>query len=576
MDEQMKSLKDGGIAAGSVDRDPISGNEIPPGSMAEEVRDDIPAQLSEGEYVVPADVVRFFGVKYFEDLRTEAKMGLQGMEADGRIGGEPVPMSDGESSEISEQDLVQLEQMLASGVANGGLMDKLAFAAKNDRVINQRLNAGGMVVGFAEGGEVTAPTASYADPTRVDSVINKVMAAVQQKPELLQELSKRGLQVSRTAPTMEAGEMDKANPMSETRKAFNEGGTATTDYQNMAMNSSIGLPSWASQLGGSYTYQGPGVAGPKGFEPEAPETPPVTAESCATLGMDFDAELKMCVPKPVAQRSDSDDDGPIVPPTGTGSSSWYEDVDWSDPAAILEYGQGSLTAMDGFTKKGARIAGALVGGPLGLVGAAAPKIDAMMDLSKARAALLVARAKGDNETASKLATDIAVYEKGVGFDGKGIDDLIASGNMKFNSFTKSLGLDPVEYDPKRMDEWTDNQRKAYSDAIGSPPKVVKKVVPTAVSTPATTLRPTYKGNDSSSNQLNETMARAQQSRIDATRKKESASVAKSEAKAGLSADTAGGRTRTDAKTGEKKETYSSKVGRGGGFAKGGLMKKHRK
>ena len=38
-------------------------------SMAEEVRDDIPAQLSDGEYVVPADVVRYYGVKFFEDLR---------------------------------------------------------------------------------------------------------------------------------------------------------------------------------------------------------------------------------------------------------------------------------------------------------------------------------------------------------------------------------------------------------------------------------------------------------------------------------------------------------------------------
>ena len=33
--------------------------------MAKEVRDDIPAQLSEGEYVVPADVVQYYGVKGF-------------------------------------------------------------------------------------------------------------------------------------------------------------------------------------------------------------------------------------------------------------------------------------------------------------------------------------------------------------------------------------------------------------------------------------------------------------------------------------------------------------------------------
>ena len=62
-----------------------SGNEIPPGSMPEEVADDIPAMLSEGEYVVPADVVRWHGVKTFEELRCEAKMGMGLMAHDGRI-----------------------------------------------------------------------------------------------------------------------------------------------------------------------------------------------------------------------------------------------------------------------------------------------------------------------------------------------------------------------------------------------------------------------------------------------------------------------------------------------------------
>ena len=62
-----------------------SGNEIPAGSNPEEVADDIPAMLSEGEYVVPADVVRWHGVKTFEALRGEAKMGMGLMAQDGRI-----------------------------------------------------------------------------------------------------------------------------------------------------------------------------------------------------------------------------------------------------------------------------------------------------------------------------------------------------------------------------------------------------------------------------------------------------------------------------------------------------------
>ena len=45
---QMAFMDEGGIADDGMDVDPVSGNEVPPGSLAEEVRDDIPAQLSEG------------------------------------------------------------------------------------------------------------------------------------------------------------------------------------------------------------------------------------------------------------------------------------------------------------------------------------------------------------------------------------------------------------------------------------------------------------------------------------------------------------------------------------------------
>jgi len=109
MNEQMEMafMQEGGLKDDGMRQDPVSGNEVPNGSMAKEVRDDIPAQLSEGEYVVPADVVRFFGVKFFEDLRTEAKMGLQSMEANGRIGGEPVSM---ETDELSDEEFARLLQ----------------------------------------------------------------------------------------------------------------------------------------------------------------------------------------------------------------------------------------------------------------------------------------------------------------------------------------------------------------------------------------------------------------------------------------------------------------------------------
>ena len=89
----MSLFEEGGMKDDGLKKDPVSGNDIPPGSLAKEVRDDIPAQLSDGEYVVPADVVQYYGVKFFEDLRMEAKSGLRQMEETGRIGGEPVSVT---------------------------------------------------------------------------------------------------------------------------------------------------------------------------------------------------------------------------------------------------------------------------------------------------------------------------------------------------------------------------------------------------------------------------------------------------------------------------------------------------
>jgi len=125
----------GGLDDDGLSRDPVSGNEIPPGSMANEVRDDVDARLSDGEYVVPANVVRFFGVKFFEELRTQAMQGLDTMEANGRIGGEPMPsdmpMQDqmaGSPEELSEQDMAMLQNLMSQGgdvrgYAHGGYHD---------------------------------------------------------------------------------------------------------------------------------------------------------------------------------------------------------------------------------------------------------------------------------------------------------------------------------------------------------------------------------------------------------------------------------------------------------------------
>ena len=81
-----RGFDEGGLMdeGGMVDEE--SGNEVPPGSLREEVRDDIPAQLSEGEFVFPADVVRYIGLENLMRMRQEAKQGLSQMEAMGQMG----------------------------------------------------------------------------------------------------------------------------------------------------------------------------------------------------------------------------------------------------------------------------------------------------------------------------------------------------------------------------------------------------------------------------------------------------------------------------------------------------------
>jgi len=110
LEEQM-IMNFGEVPDNTVGVDPVSGNDIPLGSSAKEVRDDIPAQLSEGEMVIPADVVRFFGVKFFEDLRQAAKIGYAKMDADGRIGGEPIPMEDmsGLGLEMADLEVIEVD-----------------------------------------------------------------------------------------------------------------------------------------------------------------------------------------------------------------------------------------------------------------------------------------------------------------------------------------------------------------------------------------------------------------------------------------------------------------------------------
>lgn len=57
----------------------------PPGALSKEVADDIPAALSEGEFVFSADATRFWGLKTLTEMQDHAREQLAGMQNDGKI-----------------------------------------------------------------------------------------------------------------------------------------------------------------------------------------------------------------------------------------------------------------------------------------------------------------------------------------------------------------------------------------------------------------------------------------------------------------------------------------------------------
>jgi hypothetical protein len=144
LDNQMNSMfAEGGVMQEGGTVDPVSGNDVPPGAMKEEVRDDIDAKLSEGEFVIPADVVRYIGLEKLMMMRDKAKAGLQKMEEIGQMGNaDEVP--DGEALHGGEDE-----------------MDDETFSSEIDSILSED---DGEDRGYAAGGYVVPDNAKlYRD-----------------------------------------------------------------------------------------------------------------------------------------------------------------------------------------------------------------------------------------------------------------------------------------------------------------------------------------------------------------------------------------------------------------------------
>ena len=155
MDKQMQMV----FMDDGMDKDPVSGNEVPTGSLAEEVRDDVPAMLSEGEYVVPADVLRFYGMKFFEDLRMNAKIALAKMEAEGRIGGEPIdskePMKAAGGITVDNDPIIKLVRAIMKDQPSYSYEEAFHMA---NMFYKDKMKELGIIEGRNKGGVIKANT----------------------------------------------------------------------------------------------------------------------------------------------------------------------------------------------------------------------------------------------------------------------------------------------------------------------------------------------------------------------------------------------------------------------------------
>ena len=322
------AFDEGGLMDEGGTVDPESGNDVPAGSTQEEVRDDIPAQLSEGEFVLPADVVRYHGLEKIMALRDEAKAGLAKMEAMGQMGNsEEATIPDGVPFSMDDLDMED-DGMLE--YAEGGVVN-----AQVGAFIPQQPPTG---VQFMGGGQRQSQSMSqpYTPPS---------MMQPQQQP--LQPYQYQAPQQAIT-PTYNVGTLPSFGDV------VSGGGGATGAAEVITIvNKTTGEKRQINFI--------PGVTQiPEGFVRESEYTPTEkpkveTTTTPSTRGV---------------QQGGDDDDGPTVPSTTDASGIAY------DRGKIENKGLRDALAAAGFAQAkdvGPAIAGLFTGSVTGVLGQAGKK-----------------------------------------------------------------------------------------------------------------------------------------------------------------------------------------------------------
>ena len=514
MNEQMEMafMQEGGLKDDGMDQDPVSGNEVPFGSMASEVRDDISAQLSEGEYVVPADVVRYLGVKHFEDLRDKAKQGLQTMEANGRIGGEPVPVGGPQAAPMMQPPMPQM--------AMGGDLSPEEMNEINSIVM-------------AQGGMVPDNSAIFTDPYQ------------QQQTQHAQPMA-QGLNVGgpvTQSPT--APEMPQASSYSSTPS----GGFSWED------SVSITEPEVPVENEDSCKAKGKVFNEITGMC-EEPETPVIET--------------------PVIGSDDSDGPTTPPTGTQTegafGFGTFGQGVDWTDPEQAMKFIDGEYTPIDPATRKAVVGAGMIIGGPLAFLSGAATTYDALEDISSLRASVIIAKAYGNTAAEQHAQAKLEDYlAQAPGIASGAFGNWTASGHGKAGDLFKSLGVN-LSGDPEEWENQQEELQKLRDDPKKNKPvtpEPTKEVIKESILPPPSTAR------DDSGPSAAEIAAKASQAST-ATPASRAKAMSAARQRGGVSASTAAKLSGSQMKAGSGVGSGAGGSNYAGPMNKGGLMLKKKK
>ena len=530
---QMNKMYDeGGLATDGMDIDPVSGNDIPVGSNAEDVRDDVDAKLSSGEYVVPADVVKYLGVAQLEKLVNKAKDGLEDMEENGRIGGDPVEddmFMDMEEMEEEEEYTLGADLGDLDGYATGGLVDGMDYNAIIDRVKD----------------------AAVKDPSITNMLKAKGIFIQEPQPqgELQQAAMAEGTVPAQAAPPAIQGEAIPA-AFAEGGMVYGEGEYDPSNYTS-SYNPYDHTPGFSIETG--VTGQAPGTPYRAPTDAEVPVCPE---------GYVWDPEIKVCMPveAPASNKVKRSSGRTTMPETPKGNpNAWMEKYSYDDPETLFEQ---SMTTLGGGSAEGSEEEESSW---LGSLGDAAKGL-----LSGGLAGGLVGKFMNTTKSAQVAANAITLRSMGR----EDLADQLVAQNKTFVTDNGLEHVPPTWRDGDRLaaaveaekgNLWsTDATQRAAPSTGGSG----------GSSTPPTTqaplVSPPTKRRAAKPKSGAQTRRDAQAA---ATKKSQAASVKASEK--APTGTTKVRRSNVNDTTKEKTETYASKVTRGGGYAKGGLVSRRK-